>query len=287
MPILKRAALRPLLLTAAALTAFAANSLLCRLALRTALIDPAAFTTLRLASGAAMLWLLLALRGVSPRRGGDWPSAAALFAYAIAFSFAYVSLGVGAGALIAFGAVQLSMLGLGWWRGERPAPVQLVGLALALAGLVFLVWPGLTAPDPLGAALMLVAGLAWGVYSLLGRGKGDPSQVTAGNFLRTVPLALVCNLPFLSRLHLEPAGVLYALASGAITSGLGYVAWYAALKHLTATRAAVVQLSVPVVAAFGGVLLLGEAFTPRLAIASCVILGGVAVTILSKQRRTA
>jgi drug/metabolite transporter (DMT)-like permease len=286
MPTPKRA-LRPLLLTLTALAAFAANSLLCRLALRSALIDPAAFTTLRLASGAAMLWLLLALRGGSPRRGGDWPSAVALFAYAITFSFAYITLNVGVGALLAFGAVQLSMLSIGWWRGERPGPAQLAGLALALGGLVFLVWPGLTAPDPLGAVLMLTAGLAWGVYSLLGRGKGEPTQVTAGNFLRTVPLALLCNLPFLPRLHLEPAGVFYALVSGALTSGLGYVVWYAALKHLTATRAAVVQLSVPVIAAFGGVLLLDEVFTQRLAIASCVILGGVAIAILSKQGQTA
>src|SRR6185503_11739192 len=194
----KRAALRPLLFTVTALAAFAANSLLCRLALKSALIDPAAFTTLRLMAGAAVLWLLMASKR-GARRGGDWPAAMALFVYAMAFSFAYVSLGVGAGALIAFGAVQLSMLGWGIWRGERLGPAQFAGLALAVGGLLFLVWPGLAAPDPLGAALMFVAGLAWGVYSLLGRGKGDPALTTTGNFLRAAPLGLLCNLPFLGQ----------------------------------------------------------------------------------------
>ncbi len=277
----KHAAPRLLLLTAAALAAFAANSLLCRLALKASHIDAASFTSLRLVSGAAVLWLLVRARGARVR--GDAYSALALFVYAIAFSFAYVSLGVGVGALLAFGAVQLCMLAAGLWQGERPGPAQLGGLALSLGGLVFLVWPGLAAPEPLGAALMVVAGLAWGVYSLRGRGAADPVSSTAGNFLWAAPLAVLCNLPFLPRLHLDTVGVLYAVASGAITSGLGYVVWYSALKGLTATRAAIVQLSVPVIAAFGGIWLLDEAFTSRLAIASCAILGGVALAVLGKQ----
>jgi drug/metabolite transporter (DMT)-like permease len=273
-------------LTTAAMTAFAANSLLCRLALRTELIDPASFTSLRLISGAAALWLLLRFRGGGQSRAGDWRSAVALFIYAAAFSFAYVSLAVGVGALLLFGAVQATMLAAGYRGGERAGPMQSVGLALSVAGLVFLVLPGLSAPAPVGAALMLAAGIAWGVYSLRGRGNGaDPTRITAGNFLLAAPLALLFNLPFLPRLHAETAGVVYALASGALASGLGYVIWYAALKGLTATRAAIVQLSVPVLAAFGGVLLLDEAVTPRLLIASCAILGGVALAVLGKQRR--
>jgi drug/metabolite transporter (DMT)-like permease len=195
-------------------------------------------------------------------------------------------LGVGVGALLLFGAVQATMLAAGYRGGERAGPLQSLGLALSVAGLVFLVMPGLSAPAPLGAALMLVAGVAWGVYSLRGRGNAaDPARATTGNFLLAAPLALLFNLPFLPRLHLETAGVLYALASGALASGLGYVVWYAALKGLTATRAAIVQLCVPVLAAFGGVLLLDESVTPRLLIASCVILGGVALAVLGKQRR--
>ena len=273
---------RLILFTALALLAFAGNSLLCRLALRGGHADPAAFTCIRIVSGAAALWALLRLQRGRP--AGDWPSALALFVYGIAFSFAYVSLGVGAGALIAFGAVQLSMLAWGWWTGERPGPAQLAGLGLALGGLVFLVWPGLAAPDPLGAALMLAAGLAWGVYSLRGRDSSAPAAATTGNFLRAAPLAVLALLPFLSRLHVDAEGWTLALGSGVLTSGLGYVICYAALKGLTATRAAVVQLSAPVLAALGGVLLLAEPLSARLVIASCVILGGVALAVLGRQR---
>lgn len=276
---------RVVMLTTLAMLAFAANSLLCRLALKPGLLDPATFISLRLASGALVLWLLLRTRAAGQGRGGNWTSALALFVYAAAFSFAYISLPVGTGALLLFGAVQATMLIVGYRRGERPAPAQVLGLAAALAGLVYLVLPGIAAPDPVGAALMAVAGVAWGVYSLRGRGAGDPLHATAGNFLLAVPLALVLNLLYLPRLHVTPQGALYALSSGAVTSGLGYVIWYAALKGLTATRAAIVQLSVPVIAAFAGVVLLYEAVTPRLLVSSLAVLGGVALAILGRQRR--
>ena len=276
-------------LTLVAMTAFAANSLLCRLALRGAHADPASFTSLRIVSGALVLWLLLGLkgglRGAEILRGGNWISAAALFVYAAAFSFAYLELGVGVGALLLFGAVQATMLIAGYRGGERPGFAQGAGLGLSLAGLVYLLLPGLYAPPFFPALLMLAAGVAWGFYSLRGRSVPDAARATAGNFLLAAPLALVFNLPFLPRQHLDQDGVLYALASGALASGLGYVIWYAALKGLTATRAAVVQLSVPVIAAFGGVLILDEPVAGRLVIASCAILGGVALAVVGKQVR--
>ncbi|HEV2333799.1 MAG TPA: DMT family transporter [Gammaproteobacteria bacterium] len=276
---------RVFLLTAAAMMAFAANSLLCRLALRSGAIDPASFTSLRLLSGAVTLWLLLRARGSRWRRAGDGYSAGALFVYAIAFSFAYVSLPVGVGALLLFGAVQASMLIVGLAVGERLGAAQTLGLAAAVAGLVYLVWPGLAAPAPLGTGLMLLAGVAWGVYSLRGRGVSDPAAATAGNFILATPLALVADLLFLRGAHMAVPGLLCAVASGALTSGLGYVVWYAALKDLGAVRAAIVQLSVPVIAAFGGVMFLAESVTSRLLIASCAILGGVALAILGRRRR--
>jgi drug/metabolite transporter (DMT)-like permease len=273
-------------LTALAMTAFAANSLLCRLALRGGHADPAAFTLIRIGSGAAALCLVLRLRHAG-RIGGNWPSALALFAYGIAFSFAYLSLSAGTGALLLFGAVQASMLLAGFLKGERLGPAQGLGLMFAVAGLVYLMLPGVAAPRPLGAALMLAAGVAWGLYSLRGRGAGDPVAATAGNFLRAASLAVLAALLSVSRLEVDATGWALALVSGIVTSGLGYVIWYTALKHLTATRAAVVQLSVPVIAAFGGVLLLGEMLTLRLTVATCVILGGVALAILGKQRQAA
>jgi drug/metabolite transporter (DMT)-like permease len=270
-------------LTAFAMTTFAANSLLCRLALKEAHADPASFTSLRLVSGALALWLLVGIGGRKRVRGGDWTSALALFAYAAAFSFAYISLTAGTGALLLFGAVQATMLLAGLRAGERLGPMQGLGLALALLGLAFMLLPGLAAPPLLGAALMLAAGVAWGVYSLRGRGGSDPAGTTAGNFLRAAPFALALSVLLLPRLHMDFAGSVYALASGALASGLGYVLWYAALKGLSATRAAVVQLSVPVIAAFGGVLLLGETLTPRLLVAAVAILGGVALAVANKR----
>jgi drug/metabolite transporter (DMT)-like permease len=264
---------------ALALLAFAGNSLLCRAALQHTPIDATSFTTLRLLSGALVLWLLVQLTRRDATGRGSWPSALALFSYAAAFSFAYVNLSAGTGALLLFGSVQTGMMGWGLFKGERFSSLQWLGLALAIAGLVGLLLPGLSAP-PLGAAaLMIIAGLAWAVYSLRGKGAGDPLRVTAGNFVRTVPVALLMSLLFMGRAQVDTVGALYAVASGAITSGIGYAIWYTALPHLKATSAATLQLSVPVIAAVGGILWLGEAPTLRLLLASLAILGGIALVI--------
>ncbi len=276
---------RVALLTVLALIAFAANSLLCRLALRQTTIDAASFTAIRLISGALVLWLLVRSRGDRRIGEGNWISALALFAYAAAFSFAYLSLSAGTGALLLFGAVQVSMIGHGIWRGERLRGVQLLGLSLAGAGLVGLVLPGLSAPPLGGSLLMLAAGVAWGVYSLRGRGGGDPLQVTAGNFLRAVPPALLSCLAFRDQLAVDVAGALYALASGAVASGVGYAIWYSALPALKSTSAASLQLSVPVLAAGGGIVFLGEAVSVRLLLASAGILGGIAMVIMASENR--
>jgi drug/metabolite transporter (DMT)-like permease len=262
--------------------AFAGNSLLCRLALRHTGIDAASFTTVRLAAGAATLWLVVSMgRRKQPGRG-NWLSALALFAYAATFSYAYQSLSAATGALLLFGAVQATMIGHGLWRGERFRRWQLLGLLVALCGLVGLLLPGLSAPPVLGSALMLGAGAAWGVYSLRGRGAGDPTRVTAGNFLRAVPIAVAISALAIDNATLDLAGLGYAVASGALTSGLGYAIWYTALPALKATQAATVQLSVPVIAALGGILLLGEPLTVRLVAASIAVLGGIALVILEK-----
>lgn len=274
--------LRVPLLTALAMLAFAGNSLLCRVALRDTAIDAASFTAIRLASGALVLVLLLRLRGRRPTAGGSWPMAAMLFAYAALFSFAYRDLTAATGALLLFGAVQLTMSAWGLWQGERLAGLRLVGLAIAVAGLVVLLLPGLAAPPPLAAGLMLGAGFSWGIYSLLGRGAGEPVAATGGNFLRSVAFAAVLVLAAASQQRIDPAGAAYAVVSGAITSGLGYVLWYAALPALAATSAATVQLSVPAIAALGGAVLLAEPLTPRLLLASAAILGGIALTIRRK-----
>jgi drug/metabolite transporter (DMT)-like permease len=266
-----------LALTAVAMLAFAGNSLLCRLALQHSGIDPASFTSVRLTSGAVVLWALVRWRGQRP--AGDWGSAAALFVYAAAFSYAYLSLSAGTGALLLFGAVQATMLGWGLWRGQRLGWGQTAGLMLALGGLVALLLPGVTAPPAVGALLMLAAGVAWGVYSLRGRGAGDPTAVTAGNFVRASALAVPLALAALPWARVDVAGLLWALCSGAVTSGLGYAIWYTALKGLQPTSSASVQLSVPVLTALGGVALLSEPLTLRLALCSAAILGGIACVI--------
>jgi drug/metabolite transporter (DMT)-like permease len=271
-------------LTALAMAAFAANSLLCRAALRDAHIDPATFGAVRVTSGALVLALAMRVRA-RPAAAADWRAAAMLFAYVAAFSFAYLTLPAGTGALILFGAVQLTMFAVGLARGERFTPRGWAGLALAVAGFVVLVLPGVAAPPAAGAALMAVAGIAWGAYSLRGRGVPDPLAATASNFLRAMPLALALGVVFVARAHADVAGVLLAIASGALTSGLGYVIWYAALRGLSALQAASVQLSVPVIAACAGALWLDEAFTARLLVAVVAILGGIALVLTDRARK--
>lgn len=276
---------RVLLLTMLAMIAFAANSLLCRLALKDTSIDAASFTAIRIASGALVLWLIVRMRaGQQGRGGGNWTSALALFAYAAAFSWAYLTLTAATGALLLFGAVQITMLGVGMWRGERLGAVQWTGFVAALVGLVGLLLPGLQAPPWQGALLMLGAGVAWGVYSLRAKGGGDPTATTAGNFLRALPFALVLYVLALPWARLDAEGVVYAVLSGALASGVGYAIWYAALPGLRASSAATVQLSVPLLAAIGGALLLGEALSLRLALAGAALLGGIALVILGKPR---
>lgn len=275
---------RVLLLTMIAMLAFAGNSLLCRVALKHTAIDPTSFTTLRLVSGALFLWALVRMRSSRGRGGDSWGSAAALFGYAIAFSLAYVSLPAATGALLLFGAVQATMIGYGRWRGERFGHWQLVGFVAALGGLVSLLLPGVTAPPLGGAILMLAAGVAWGVYSLRGKGQGDPTATTAGNFLRAVPLAALASLVAFPWFRFDMTGAAYAITSGAIASGVGYAIWYTALPGLTATSAATVQLSVPLIAALGGVVLLDEPFTWRIVGAGIAILGGIALVLAGKQK---
>ncbi|MCB1802456.1 MAG: DMT family transporter [Gammaproteobacteria bacterium] len=275
--------LRIALLTLLTMLAFAGNSVLCRLALKETAIDAASFTSVRLLSGAVVLFLITRLLH-PPRSGnGSWGSAFALFVYAAAFSFAYIQLDAATGALLLFGAVQVSMIGYGLWSGERLAARQVLGLVAALAGLTGLLLPGLHAPPLVAATLMLSAGIAWGVYSIRGRGAGDPTRVTTGNFLRAVPMALglsaLVGLPGIADLSLDTAGLGFALASGALTSGLGYALWYRVLPSLQSTHAATVQLSVPVITAIAGVLLLEEPITLRLVLASLAVLGGIALVI--------
>ena len=279
--------MRTLLLTAVAMVAFAANSVLCRQALGFGLIDAASFTTVRMISGAMMLALIVLLRR-QPRKPGtaNWKSAAMLFTYMAFFSFAYITLNAGTGALILFGAVQLTMFVYALRGGEDFPLLSWVGLALAVFGLVYLVSPGVTSPDPVGAILMAISGVAWGIYSLIGRGAADPLEATARNFVYSVPLVLIVSLIFLDQMNFSTHGFVLAVASGAITSGCGYVIWYAVLPSLTAARAATVQLSVPAIAALGGVILLSEAITPRLVLASVATLGGVAMVLAQRRAKT-
>src|SRR5437763_4018410 len=264
--------MRLFLFTTLAMIAFASNSLLCRAALKQTGIDAATFTFVRIFSGAAALWFIIKMRRTAWKNAGNWFSAAALFIYAAAFSFSYITLSAGTGALLLFGAVQATMILWGLRKGEQLAKRQWFGLAIALTGLVALVFPGLSAP-PIGAALLMVgAGAAWGMYSLRGKGAGDPLSVTAGNFWRAVVFAVLLSLALLRWLKFDRAGTGYAVLSGAIASGVGYVIWYSALPDLKATAAATVQLSVPVLAAIGGILFLDESITLRLLLASIAVL---------------
>jgi len=269
-------------LTVAALVGFAANSLLCRAALGADAIDAASFTAIRIGAGA--LTLVVLARG-SFRGAGSWPSGAALFAYAAAFSFAYLRLTTATGALILFGTVQTAMIGWSVVRGARPRVLEWIGIAIAFGGLITLLLPGLATPDPIGAALMAIAGVAWGIYSLRGRGVARPLAATADNFVRAVPLAalLLVAIPIAGG-HVSVEGAVLAASSGALASGVGYSLWYAALPALGAVRAAVVQLSVPLLATAGGAAILGEALTLPLAIATVAILGGIGLSVLAKNR---
>ncbi len=273
------------ILSILALIAFASNSIICRLALREDTIDAGSFTVVRLVSGAVALWIILIMSGYRKKTEyqGSWISASMLFLYAIAFSFAYIELDAGVGALIMFGAVQVTMLLTGLIQGERSDFIQWLGMIAAFAGLVYLVSPGLTAPPILSSAIMIVAGIAWGVYSLRGRGNNNPIAVTTDNFIRTIPFSFIIALVLFPQIQLTTEGFLWAVLSGAVTSGVGYIIWYAALRGLTRTRASVIQLSVPVIAAIGGVILLSEDITLRLVLSAILTLGGIAIVILRKQ----
>ena len=282
----RRFIIRTALLTATTMVAFAANSVLCRLALAQGHIDAATFSTLRLASGALVLLLLVRVRKSRPAgtNRGDWRSAGLLSLYAIPFSFAYLRLHTGTGALILFGAVQLTMIVSGLRSGERLHAAGWAGFGLAFGGLVYLVLPGLSAPPLGGSLLMAISGIAWGFYSLRGRQAQSAIVSTEENFVRSVPFALLVTALFWWGVHISPTGAMYAILSGAVTSALGYVIWYAALRGLTATGAAIVQLSVPVLAAAGGVAFLSEVVTPRLLLSATAILGGLALYFLKEKR---
>lgn len=274
------------LTTICTLVAFAANSLLCRMALGGHLIDPVSFTTLRLVSGAVALMPIARLLDEpeqTPKTRGSWVSGFALFAYAAAFSLAYVSLSAGIGALILFGSVQITMVVAALKSGESFGPAQWLGSVVAMGGLITLVMPGISAPSPLGALLMCAAGIAWGMYSIRGKGVPAPIAMTAGNFARAAPMAVIASVVAVSRIHMEPLGILLALISGIVTSGLGYVLWYQALRSLTISQASIVQLIVPVLAAFGGIVFLAEQISVRLITASVLILGGIALAVKKRE----
>ena len=279
--------MRTILLTTLAMIAFASNSLLNRFALGQDAIDPVSYTTIRLTSGAVMLFLIASLQRKKDRATlrGSWISAAFLFLYAITFSFAYLSLTTGTGALILFGSVQVTMIIVALRNGERPHMLEWIGLFLALGGLSYLVFPGLTAPSPIGSVLMAVAGISWGLYTIRGRGSQNPLVITAGNFVHAVPMILVVLLISFKNVSISSSGVMYAVLSGALASGVGYVIWYAALRGLTTTRAATVQLSVPVIAAWSGVVVLAESVSARLVIAGILILGGIALAVSNRGNK--
>ena len=274
---------KTIIATTIAMAAFAANSLLCRLALGQEIIDAASFATIRVVAGAVTLSLIVLSRWrVRGRVPADWRAVSMLFTYMALFSFAYLSLSAGTGALILFGAVQLTMFIVALRSGEQFTGFSWIGLILAFMGFVYLVSPGVTAPNPIAALLMAVAGIAWGFYSLLGQGAADPLEATANNFIWSVPLVLLTSIIFFGDMQLSLQGIVLATISGAVASGLGYVVWYVALRGLTATRAATVQLSVPVIAALGGVVLLSEVITFRLLVASAATLGGVAIVLAQR-----
>lgn len=261
------------------LLAFAGNSIICRMALKSDMIDPASFVVVRLGSASFMLALLQALSKSTKGIGGNWISALFLLLYAIPFTFSYVSLSAATGALISFSAVQLTMILMGIRKGEVINRLQFGGLVIAMSGLIVLLLPGATAPPIFDALLMGIAGIAWGFYSLRGKVSVNPLYDTAGNFIRALPICIMVCIPFMNNIYISPEGLLLATISGAVTSALGYILWYQALKHIKATQAAVIQLSVPVITSLFGVLLLGEILDFRIVTASTVILIGIALVI--------
>ena len=281
---LKVPVLRTILLTGLALTAFAANSVLCRLALGGGAIDAASFTAIRLLSGILTLRLILVLRrekSLIPRKG-SWTSSLMLFLYAITFSYAYITLETGTGALILFGAVQITMILISLFSGNRLHVSEWLGMVLSFGGFIYLVLPGVSTPSPLGFSLMMVSGIAWGIYTLRGRESENPLQDTAHNFMRTLPLIAILIVITLNQAQYSFEGIVYASLSGGLASGVGYSIWYAALRGLSATQAAVIQLLVPVIAAVGGILFVSEVITPRLAISASMILGGILLVVLGR-----
>lgn len=276
------------LLTLLTLVAFASNSILCRLALASDSIDAGLFTLVRIVSGAvALIILSYAHKRKSPVGSGNWISGALLFSYAAAFSYAYINLSAGTGGLLLFGTVQFTMIGVGIYRGERPSILEWLGLIAAQAGLVVLVFPGLHAPSAIGSALMIIAGISWGLYSLRGKTAKDSTLATADNFLRAMPFTLILGLVVFPQFHSSPSGIALAVVSGAITSGGGYVLWYSVLPHLSATRAAIAQLAVPAIVAILGVIVLAEQFNTRILLALILMLGGVGLAVLVKNRKPA
>ncbi|MDE1152136.1 MAG: DMT family transporter [Micavibrio sp.] len=276
--------IRIFILTLLSLLAFAGNSFLSRLALKGQGMDAASFACIRMVSGALTLWLLTQLLSRNGKPGGNWTSAIWLLIYALPFTFAYVTLPAASGTLLSFGMVQLTMIGAGLWRGERLSSRQWCGLALAIGGILALLLPSASTPPLRPSIMIMVAGLGWGVYSLRGRSSSDPLRDTAGNFLRAAPLCLVCCLPFLSGVKWEPHGAVYAVLCGVVTSALGYVIWYQALQKLSATVAATVQLSVPIIAAMLAVAFLGEPLTMRFMLTSITVLGGIALVIDGRKK---
>ncbi|MEC7545683.1 MAG: DMT family transporter [Pseudomonadota bacterium] len=280
---------RTFLLTTIAMLAFAGNSILCRLALKDDAIDPGSYTLLRMLSGALFLIFLLVLKqrhkpAVPFFKAGSWPAALVLVVYAATLSFGYVSIDTGIGALVLFGCVQISMIAISLFQGHRLTVWEVVGVLLAFAGLVYMLVPGQTAPSLMGFILMALSGIAWGVYTLLGRGSATPLTDTAGNFAKGCIPAAILTLVFIADLNITLRGAIYAVLSGTLASGAGYAIWYAVVTKLGISQAAVVQLSVPIIAAAGGVVFVGEPVTYRFIIAATLVLGGILIVILSKQR---
>ena len=279
--------IRAIVYTSITMLAFAGNSILCRMALKEGTIDPASFTSIRLFAGSVVLLLIVRVtsKESSIREHGGWVSAFMLFLYAVSFSYAYISLSAGAGALILFGFVQGTMIAMALKAGDRPSIAEWLGWLLAFGGLVWLLLPGIEAPPAVGATLMALAGIAWGIYSIRGKKESNPLVSTCSNFVYSIVFVLFLTAITFSGADMTERGIVLAVMSGAITSGVGYVIWYAALEYLSAMQAALVQLSVPAIAAVGGVLLLAEAISVRLLVSGVLILGGIFLALVQKSHR--